>query len=151
MGPLAGKMDFTSIAAQSPDLNALKATNVFPSLEGKIPFDLNRRISFDNINATNISSSFQSFDSPNHNAEKFQNLFDLSDLKADLNEFNNFYNMNDCAPYSKIERPQNPFEKNFEINRKSSGLDMTSDIEKPEADEKQPAGSALLLTLTPVE
>jgi len=27
--------------------------------------------------------------------------------------------MNDCAPYSLIERPQNPFDKNFEINRNS--------------------------------
>lgn len=102
-------MDYTTLAA-SPVINsgiqalaAVKGSDFGNAFE-KIPFDLNRRISLDNINATNISSSFQSFDSPN-NHEKFQNLFDLSDLKADLNEFNNFYNMNDCAPYSKIERP----------------------------------------------
>ena len=65
---------------------------------------------------TNVSSSFKSFDSP-QNTEKFPNLFDLTDLTADLNEFNKFYNTRDCATFSKIERPQNPFHKNFEINK----------------------------------
>ena len=78
---------------------------------------IQRRSSFDINGATNHSSSFKSFDSP-LNAEKFQNLFDLTDLTADLNEFNKFYNTRDCAStYSKIERPQNPFHKNFEINK----------------------------------
>lgn len=39
-------------------------------------------------------------------------MFDLTDLNTDLNEFNDFYN-NNGSQYNKIERPQNPFEKNF--------------------------------------
>ena len=86
----------------------------------------------------------------------------MSDLKADLNEFNNFYNMNDCASYSKIERPQNPFDKNFEINRKQSP-DKASDRRKnslSELDDRlqtddpnqcSPVLIASLLNLCPVE
>jgi hypothetical protein len=36
---------------------------------------------------------------------------DLTDLATDFNEFNDFYK-NDNQ-YTKIERPQNPFYKNF--------------------------------------
>lgn len=68
--------------------------------------------------------------------------------------------MNDCAPYSKIERPQNPFEKNFEINRKQSP-DKTSDrrknslseLDRLQTDQNQssPVKFASLLNLCPVE
>ena len=37
---------------------------------------------------------------------------DLTDLATDFNEFNDFYK-NDNQ-YTKIERPQNPFYKNFQ-------------------------------------
>ena len=37
---------------------------------------------------------------------------DLTDLATDFNEFNDFYK-NDNE-YKKIERPQNPFYKNFQ-------------------------------------
>jgi hypothetical protein len=39
------------------------------------------------------------------------NSTDLTDLATDFNEFNDFYK-NDTE-YTKIERPQNPFYKNF--------------------------------------
>lgn len=57
------------------------------------------------------SSSFISHESP---AQSF--LFDLTspdltDLASDFNEFNDFYK-NETG-YTKIERPQNPFHKNF--------------------------------------
>ena len=72
----------------------------------------------------------------------------MSDLKADLFEFNNFYNRNDCAPYSKIERPQNPFDKNFEINRKGmkSSLSELDDFKTKLKPERKS-----LLNLCPVE
>lgn len=43
--------------------------------------------------------------------EKFKTMFDLSDIDADLNEFNEFYKESSNEP---IERPQNPFHKNFQ-------------------------------------
>lgn len=42
-------------------------------------------------------------------------MFDLTDLKTDLNEFNDFYSNNE---FNAIERPQNPFHKNFESYQK---------------------------------
>jgi hypothetical protein len=36
--------------------------------------------------------------------EKFQNMFDLTDLKTELNEFNNFYTNNETQ-MSNIQRP----------------------------------------------
>jgi hypothetical protein len=48
--------------------------------------------------------------------------------------------MNDCAPYSKIERPQNPFDKNFEINRYSpdrAGLNRKSSLSELEDSAKR--------------
>jgi len=39
-------------------------------------------------------------------------MFDLTDLKSDLNLFNDFYN-NQGGQLGTIERPQNPFHKNF--------------------------------------
>jgi len=39
------------------------------------------------------------------------NSTDLTDLATDFNEFNHFYKNDE---YTKIERPQNPFHKNFQ-------------------------------------
>jgi hypothetical protein len=39
-------------------------------------------------------------------------MFDLSDLNTDLNEFNDFGKINE-EQYNTIERPENPFYKNF--------------------------------------
>jgi hypothetical protein len=58
-----------------------------------------------------MTSSFISYESP---AQSF--LFDLTsdltDLATDSNEFNDFFK-NDNQ-YNSIERPQNPFYKNFQ-------------------------------------
>ena len=40
-------------------------------------------------------------------------MFDLSDLTNDLNEFQNFYKSSEFVEYNPIERPENPFYKNF--------------------------------------
>lgn len=62
------------------------------------------------INRTN--SSFNSNGSPFR--DNMQTMFDLnSDLNTDLNEFNAFFNQTE-SHYNQIERPQNPFHKNFE-------------------------------------
>ena len=37
----------------------------------------------------------------------------MNDLASDLNEFNDFYN-NEGSQIKEIERPQNPFHKNFQ-------------------------------------
>lgn len=39
------------------------------------------------------------------NGGKMPNLFDLSDLNNEVNEFRNFYKSNEFAHYSNIERP----------------------------------------------
>jgi hypothetical protein len=41
-------------------------------------------------------------------------MFDLTDLKSDLHEFNDFYNNLQGGQLGTIERPQNPFHKNFQ-------------------------------------
>jgi hypothetical protein len=51
---------------------------------------------------------------------------DLTDLATDFNEFNDFYK-NDNQ-YTKIERPQNPFCKNFR--------DYQQDEEKPSSSQR---------------
>jgi hypothetical protein len=61
--------------------------------------------------ASNMTNSFISHESPAQNF-MFDLTSDLTDLATDSNEFNDFFK-NDNQ-YSKIERPQNPFYKNFQ-------------------------------------
>jgi len=88
-------------------------------LNGSLPQKAGRSDSFNllrdsttllNSNGLNTTSSFHSNESPF--CDKFQNMFDLTDLNTDLKEFDDFYNNNE-SQYNQIERPQNPFEKNF--------------------------------------
>ena len=121
IGPLAGSLQYNQ-TPPSANIYILAGSDEKGGAQRYPQKDtekLQRKASFEINEATNISSSFKSFDSP-QNTEKFQNLFDLTDLTADLNEFNKFYNTRDCASYSKIERPQNPWDKNFEINKSNS-------------------------------
>ena len=56
-------------------------------------------------------------------------MFDLTDLKSDLNEFNDFYMNNQNLSF---ERPQNPFHKNFESynsHRPTNQRNSFSDLE----------------------
>jgi len=65
-------------------------------------------------------------------------MFDLTDLNTDSNEFNDFYNNNE-SQYNTIERPQNPFHKNFEsykskdnkMNLRNSFSDLQADLLLP--------------------
>lgn len=58
------------------------------------------------------SGSFISHESPAQSFMFDLTTTDLTDLATDFNEFNDFYK-NDNE-YRKIERPQNPFYKNFQ-------------------------------------
>lgn len=72
--------------------------------------------SSDEINRT--SSSLYSTESPFR--DNMKTMFDLnSDLNTDLNEFNDFFNKTESR-YAMIERPQNPFNKNFESYKSQS-------------------------------
>lgn len=68
------------------------------------------------INRTN--SSLDSALSPFR--ENMKTMFDLnSNLNTDLNEFNAFFNKTE-SKFAQIERPQNPFHKNFESYKTDS-------------------------------
>ena len=54
------------------------------------------------------------------------NLFDLTNLHSELNEFQNFYKSNEFPVYSNIERPQNPFHKNFESYEEGGKWNLSS-------------------------
>jgi hypothetical protein len=58
-----------------------------------------------------MTNSFNSYESPAQSFLFDLDSTDLTDLASDFNEFNDFYK-NDNQ-YTKIERPQNPFYKNF--------------------------------------
>lgn len=68
------------------------------------------------INRTN--SSLESNSSPFR--DNMKTMFDLnSNLNTDLNEFHDFFNKTE-SKYNQIERPQNPFHKNFESYKTDS-------------------------------
>jgi len=59
-----------------------------------------------------LTNSFISYESPAQGFLFDLNSTDLTDLASDFNEFTDFYK-NDTE-YTEIERPQNPFHKNFQ-------------------------------------
>lgn len=67
---------------------------------------------------SNAKSSFGSTHSPFR--DNFLTTFDFnSDLNTDLSEFNDFFSKS-VSQYNQIERPQNPFEKNFESYKQTT-------------------------------
>ena len=58
------------------------------------------------------------------NIDSFSNMFDLSDLTNEVNEFQRFYKSSDFVEYNPTERPENPFHKNFFEN-----LNHSKDLE----------------------
>lgn len=73
--------------------------------------------------SSSLKSSLISAESPNNisgqHGSSFQTNFmfdlnqtDMTDLASDLNEFNDFFK-NKSSQLKQIERPQNPFHKNF--------------------------------------
>lgn len=87
------------------------------------------------------SGSFISHESPAQSFMFDLTATDLTDLATDFNEFNDFYK-NDNE-YRKIERPQNPFYKNFQsyqadkvTQRNSfSNTDLGSLLQEAQAEE----------------
>jgi hypothetical protein len=56
----------------------------------------------------------------------FLTTFDFnSDLNTDLSEFNDFFSKS-VSQYNQIERPQNPFEKNFESYKQTRNTQRNS-------------------------
>lgn len=81
---------------------------------------MERSASFGQLNSSyqTNGSVHSSLESPTNVADGFSKptIFDLSDLTSELpnlNEPMQFYPQN-LAVYSEIERPQNPFHKNFD-------------------------------------
>ena len=79
------------------------------------------KVSFSNV-SSNTKSSLENSQNLNKNESPSSGknfVFDLTstdftDLASDLHEFNNFYQNGSQQQYSQIERPQNPFYKNFQ-------------------------------------
>ena len=67
--------------------------------------------------SSNMTGSFLSHESPAQNFMFDLTTTNLSDLASDLNEFNDFYKKDN--QFTQIERPQNPFYKNFQSYQNS--------------------------------
>lgn len=78
-----------------------------------------------------VKSSFGSNQSPFR--DHFQTSFDFnSELNTDLNEFNDFF-IKAADQYNQIERPQNPFHKNFESYKQTKKSVMRNSFSELES------------------